>query len=436
MGAALSKTVLQSADRGPLLAALGGFAGKPASQWLGAGTPGSNGNLPNVWSRVSALPASALIKAVAAAGPNHCLDAWSFIARALASLLAGDQHAARHFAYYVQLRAALSILASLGIGCFNKTNLIVDQAGTIHRLDPGAPVGLGTHDIVWTALKAWADEPKTAKQFLTLLRLQGSTLADCIGAIWPGYSPEAVAGKLIYAWTLDLRRAREDQALRNQSSYSPHAFNQLVAAPKEYLRFVQHIWRMCEPTTGGSFDKLDRHLLRGSLWLNQSIVEPGLNRGDGAIRNRYSNLPAQVQTIATVQFLTGKDEPSDPDVIVRAKSRAAPSSALAMISRGLLLARVATGFTYSNFIDAGLSPNGSDLRPWVDAVAIDRGFWNPASPVTDLGDLWLDVDEALANLSTSTTTPPACRFDWAVQSPNGLSTISEAERIGIWSLCG
>lgn len=434
----LSLPVLKMADRTHVVAALTKFANKPASAWLATTAPGANGELPR-WSKVNAYPAAEVIDALAAAGPNHCLDAWSFLARALAALLAGDQHAARHFAYYTQLRAALSILASVGVGVFDRTNFVITSAGGVLRVDPGSSAkadGLGTHEIVWSALNAWAQEKTLASKFLEIMRLQGVTIGDALNAIWPSYSPETIAGRLMRIWTLDLARARDDQTLRNQSSYSPHALNPISVAPKDYLKFVAHIWDMCEPTTAGSFNKLDRYLLRESMWENQKLIEKGINRADGALSARFDKLPSEIQTLVTQSFLLGKSEPAPPLVITLARKRELPSSALSMVSRGFLLVRLATGFTYANFVDAGIDPSGGALRAWVDVVGIDRGFWNPATPIAELGDLWKEVQDALEDLAGATATPPGCRFDWAAQSPNGLCTISEAERVGLWSLCG
>ncbi|MFZ2031639.1 MAG: hypothetical protein WAU68_15105 [Vitreimonas sp.] len=432
-----SLSVLQTADRAHVVASLAAFAHKPASGWLAPGSPGAGGNLPKRWDRVKAMPADEIVRALAAAGPNHCIDAWSFLARALSALLAGDQHAARHFAYYMQLRAALSILASVGVGIFNKTNFVVTATGAIDRLDPGASAhaeGIGTHEIVWTALKEWSNDPSLAKQFLTLMRLQGSPIAECLDAIWPGYSPEAVAGKLVRIWTLDLARASNEQRARNQSSYAPQALMQIPVTTKDYLKLVAHIWDMCEPTAPGSFNQLDRHLLRESLWANQGIAEPSLSRLDGAMSSRLDYLPSQVKFIADDNFLLGKSEPSLPDIITYARQTSLPSSALAMIARGVLLTRVATGFTCANFTDAGIDLSGGALRPWLDPIGVDRGYWNPAAPQAEFANLWTEVEEALEHLAEATKTQPLCRFDWSSQSPNGLSTISEAERIGLWSL--
>ena len=77
--------VLSIADRGHVLGALASFANKAPDQWCPAGHPASDGQLPD-WRTLPSVPASQAIQAVAAAGPNHCIDGWSYSSRALSAL--------------------------------------------------------------------------------------------------------------------------------------------------------------------------------------------------------------------------------------------------------------------------------------------------------------------------------------------------------------
>src|SRR4051812_31586529 len=51
---------------------------------------------------------------VAASAPLHALDGWAYVARSLDAAFMGDPDAARHLAYYAELRAALALLAAAG----------------------------------------------------------------------------------------------------------------------------------------------------------------------------------------------------------------------------------------------------------------------------------------------------------------------------------
>lgn len=296
---ALDVSVLATADRGHVLNALASFANKSSSQWFPAGHPASQGQLPR-WQKLNSFPAVQAIEAVAASGPNHCIDGWSYASRGLAALLAGDGHSARHLAYYAQLRAGLSILSNLGVGIFNRTNFVVTALGTITRLDthpprkPNAP-GMGTHDIVWEALKEWTLGTQTSRLFLEMVKIGTASLKECLDAIWPGSSATGAASTLIEAWGVDLKRGKDEHKNRNISSYSPQAMNPLGAIAPDGLRFVKGFWDLFEPTSGTSFDNLDRYLLRSLLLKQHRTITNNSSYSTGAITSRYHELPPMLE---------------------------------------------------------------------------------------------------------------------------------------------
>src|ERR1700685_1183046 len=53
---------------------------------------------------------------IAASCILHCSDGWSYLGKAIMSLLRGDPHRCRHLAYYAELRAVMSLVATEGIG--------------------------------------------------------------------------------------------------------------------------------------------------------------------------------------------------------------------------------------------------------------------------------------------------------------------------------
>lgn len=431
MKASINSNALSQADRGPVLAVLAGYKDKPVDDWLPQNHPAKNGFLPRRWDQVSLIANNHLVEAVAAAAPNHCVDGWAYISRAISALLAGDLHAARHLAYYGQLRAGLSILGHLGVGIFNGINFAVKADGTVARLDVRGC--LGTHSAVWMALKAWVSAPELAKQFLDLIKIGNASLTECLDAIWPSTSKTAVAGQLIAAWGLDLMRGESEHVARNMSSYNPQAFDSLPDNPLERMEFVESIWSCFEPTSLTKFDGLDRSLLRALLWQQHRLLDAG-PIGEGAIAKRFEYLPEGVRRMAPLSFVTGETDPADPLILFHARKQTEPALPVEMIARGLLLLRAATAFTTTNFQDAGVSVDRGELRPWIDQVAVRRGYWEGNSPLDNPVDLWLDVEDALQDLAKSKEPAPTSLSAWMKRSPVGLPTISEAERIGVWSL--
>jgi hypothetical protein len=441
---AIRNGVLAAADRGHLLGALAPFANQPIDQWCPAGHPAHNGQLPP-WTRWNAIAPAQAIQGLAASIPNHCIDGWSYASRSLSAVLAGDGHAARHLAYYAQLRAGLCILANLGVGIFNRTNFVVTAAGAIERLDEPPQgrrgrvradgPGMGTHDVVWEALKGWSAEVQTSRALLDLLKIRGSSLRECLDAVWPGIPATAAATSLIEAWGLDLKRGKDEHSYRNISSYSPQAMNPLAPAIPGTLNFVREFWAMFEPTSGASFDQLDRFMLRALLLKQHRIVTGDQNYAAGAIANRYGELPPAIRALAPVEFLTNTQQPRSPGFLQLANATTRPAQPTEMLARAFLLLRTATALTHTSLVEAGVSCAAGDMRAWLDPIAAARGFWPPAQPLSDPIDLWLDVELALLEFDESIDPEPTSLNDWMARTVKGLPTIYEAERIGVWSLC-
>jgi hypothetical protein len=171
------------------------------------------------------------------------------------------------------------------------------------------------------------------------------------------------------------------------------------------------------------------------FWKQHELVSQ-LPREQGALGTRYSFLPPQIATIASQGFLVGTIEPGAPTLLTLARAKTSPASPTEMIARALLLLRTATALTYTNLVSAGVNCANGELRPWLDQLAIDRGYWKPGAALANTTDLFADVELALMDLDYSQPNDPATLYDWLCHAQKGLPTITEAERIGLWSLSG
>ncbi|WP_162559758.1 hypothetical protein [Methylobacterium radiodurans] len=434
----ISTVVLHQADRRFFLAALATFAGKNRTQWLGAGHSASNGQLPKTWTQVAQLPAQQVIDVLAASAPNHCIDAWSYVSRAVSSLLSGDGHACRHLAYYAQLRAGMCILANVGVGIFNRINFVVDATGAVQRLDPvpggGNRGGIGTHEVVWDALNAWGTGVVTAQYFADAIKIRGVSLRDLLLIVWPGISIQNVASDIIQSWGLDLQRGKTDHSERNVSSYAQHALNPVNPPTNNVVTYVSETWKVLEPTSASAYDALDRYLLRALLQNHHRRVSGDTNYAAGPIGQRYAQLPQNLMSLVARDFLDGTVADPDPQVVRLALSNSSPAGPIEMLSRAILLVRAASGFTHTSFADAGINISAGAMRPWINQWAEERGFWSPSRPLVDPIDLWADIEIALLDLEQSINPPPNSMSDWIKKTQNGLPTIAEVERAGVWSL--
>jgi hypothetical protein len=293
---------------------------------------------------------------------------------------------------------------------------------------------LGTHDVVWEALKTWASEVPTSRALLDLLKFRGSSLRECLDAIWPGIPATGAATSLIEAWGLDLKRGKDEHVYRNISSYSPQAMNPLAPSIPGALNFVRDFWAMFEPTSGASFDQLDRFMLRSLLLKQHRTVLNDQNYATGAIAARYEELPSAIRTLASVEFLTNAQEPRRPSFLQLANATTRPAQPTEMLARAFLLLRAGTALTNNSLVEAGISCATGDMRPWIDPIAAARGFWPPTQPLSDPIDLWVDVELALLEFDESIVPEPTSLNDWMARTVKGLPTIYEAERIGVWSL--
>lgn len=428
----IDAAIVASADHGQLFASMSRMRGSAPAGWL----PGAGfSNFPRDWPALHRCRREEIIDCVAISAPLHCVDGWGYASRSISSLLSGDLHAARHLAYYAQLRAAMSILANLGIGIFNQLNFVIDGAGSIRRLDSNPTrhtnTGLGTHKAVWDILGTWSNSTLAAK-FLDLVRLKGTSLDQCLNAIWPGYSATSVVAPLIEGWGLDLRRGSIDHISRNVSSYEPHATNSLNCSISQSVDFITKLWRVLEPSGAGGFDNLDRYLLRNMLWRQHRVVAPGVPVERGAIDSGYENLPGVIRGLAPKDFLLGRAQSHDHDLIVKAKARGQNAKPTEMLARAAILLRVATAFSHTNLASAGVSFAAGDLRPWLDALAVERGFWSAATPLEEPLDLWADISAALDGID-AVAPKPVELHSWQPALRPASAIVTQAERVGVWS---
>lgn len=78
----------------------------------------------------------------------HCTDGWTFLSRALKSLISGDVPSAMFFIYYSELRALMSLFSTNGIAVLNNKHYYFKNDGNAYLNKDG-----GTHDFVQKFLK-------------------------------------------------------------------------------------------------------------------------------------------------------------------------------------------------------------------------------------------------------------------------------------------
>ncbi|MCY3772551.1 MAG: hypothetical protein OXG98_11105 [Gemmatimonadetes bacterium] len=378
---------------------------------------------------------------IAASITLHANDGWSYLGRAIGCLLTGDTHRALHLAYYAELRAAMSLLAGFGIGIFDHQHFIVAQANSTAKLH----TRLGTHRMVWLALEEWAKLPSSGKIFAELVRPEGYDLDEWF-QLHGGASKLAPQARAWFLqWGMDLRLASKDRYARNESSYRPDGVPiTWQADPTLCLNFVRDMWTLLEPSSTSSFEQIDRHIFRLSIerYFRGLTGKPNAT-GDPAfvalVGKTVSRLGLPHSAEKRIKdFLCRKVSAADP-LVFRYSSHlpgTPETDALAVVSRAVLLLRLATGSAHR--LLQRTSINAKDLAFWWQSLGENRGIWPPGTPPAEPYDLWADVKESLDAVAQieEKSRPPLDSFSSiATGLAPQLTVLASHERVGIWGLC-
>lgn len=378
-----------------------------------------------------------LIAYVAASAPTHAIDGWSFLGRAVAGALRGDAYSAVHFAYYAELRAAMSLLASQGIGIFSNRHPVVRSNATTaliprseFRSIPNANPQLrwvGTHAIAWPLLRHWSSLQRSGSILSEIVRPKEIPLSqwlDACGAI----TPTRELGRLwLEAWGIDLSFFEDDRGARNLTSYRPSEFRRPMSGPiPDVLEFVEQLWSLFEPSPNARFPVLERLLLRRAL----RAASVG-NLSANAIGNL--GFPT-AESESLVAFLNSPDEPRP---LILAEQRSAiedADSQLEIISRAALLLYFASGATRRLLKDADYS---SDiLEFWWRRHGLRHGLWETLEKVEDPFDAWADVNSRLEDSRTwrAGAALGISLRDCRLNVPICIDQFGAFELVAIWSL--
>lgn len=413
---ATDKAMLAHADPNVVINALSRFRSQVCPPWLPATHPYSDGALPRGQAAFAAVSGTDMLEVIAVRGPLHAIDGWSYLGRAFSSLLSGQAHAARHLSYYAELRAALSILASSGIGVFNRRNAVVDAVGAVHIMSD-----LRTHDMAWLALAEWSAGSSSMERLIKPIRLAGASLLDSFREFFPAQVSTA-AGQLMVGWGFDLQQGTVDRDQRNWSSYQPTALGPILTTPAEDAAFLKMFWNACRPNGV----ELERHLLRILLETearshNQEVYE---------YPHSYERLQESAKVIVPFDFLTRVNEPADHRFLAHLADRSLPAPPYAMMCRAGLLLKLATGMAEENLRAAGVQP-AYHFDIWWREFGSNHGLWSPGLPPTTTADLWDDIDVALKE---SASAPTGHRHEWVSALAGNAMRICETERAALWGL--
>jgi hypothetical protein len=420
------------------------------NRWLGANNRYCQDVIDQL--RIDVAPGGAfthhqLASYIAASSVIHCMDGWSYAARAVEAELSGDTSAARHLAYYAELRAAMSVLAAQGIGAFKNVHIILKTDGQCAPLAAG-----GAHEFVWDALQHWAQQSTAADLVLRVIRPGGVELWRWLDHFSPAAGSNfrtILAKEWLLEWGLDLQQFAGDRDARNDSSYRPTTIGKRAGPSLDTsLDFIEHLWQAHEPSLSNPFRSIDRYLLRRSLTSFFRASDPQ-HRHPRRARADFGRLlkpvfhaimPAptngDLSELQWRQFLTFRSPFGENLIFTEAEKRDAVSSPvhhIQVIARAVILLRVATGAVRLNLKNLP-SQDVSLLAFWWRSIGETRGLWEGSTPPTQFTDLWIDIDSALSTLQSWRSAGGTTKKALLANAPDAVRTLSSCERVAMWGL--
>lgn len=366
----------------------------------------------------------------------HCSDGWSFLSNAVNALLNGDMGTAVHLAYYAELRAVMSFLASEGIGVFDNNHFWFDNSGSCHLLK-----GPRTHDMVWLAVDSWARVPMSRNRLLDLFTIEGRTFVDWLTAtpIIGTMTVSALASEWLQAWSIDLKVIAKDQHLRNEVSYRPQgivSLHQDVDFNDTLTRLVDY-WKACEPSFAGMLGLLDLHLLRRALEQVYKARTGGslpLSRGYASfIDNTLTNL-AIPHNQHLRDFLLRRQSRTDHPLLAEARKKSKVLRPLSVIARAILILRVASA-AVANLIQQN-SIDRHEMDFWWSGLGMSAGLWEPDAKPERMSDLWEDIDITIDSIDDWLESPAQAHniFQTRQNLSLDLWKLTQFQRAGLWAI--
>jgi hypothetical protein len=432
---------LKREDVGKTLASLTQFMTN--ATWLGLNNRYSKDTIKTISAEVeigTIVSPSQLSELIAASCLLHCSDGWSYLGRAICALLRGDPHRARHLAYYAELRAASSLLATEAVGVFHTEHFAITGPKKAAELGTRK----GTHTFAWDCLEFWSAQPSSANLFSQIIRPYGLSLESWCSPLGGASTFAPHARDWFKQWGMDLRIFHDDHRVRNVSSYEPDGLPQIWTLDGySVINFVKDLWEALEPSPTCSFDTIDQHILRISLEKHFTAVT---GKQAAKARPRFRKFVAPVvehQGLSEainkrwLQFMNREAGPRDLDIFKF--SQKLPDdmafSAFAVMSRAALLLRAASGSTSRLFLEANHAIES--YKFWWEKFGLARGLWQGKKDASELQDLYLDIRESLtdiASFQTRHSKSDQTFFRLGEDVSKAVITLGSCERIALWGM--
>lgn len=381
---------------------------------------------------------------IAASSVLHCIDGWGYLGRSIEAGLKGDSDVSRHLGYYAELRAAMSILATEGIGIFGNFNFVVKQNRLCEQVN-----GSGTHIFTWDVLEYWASTNMATDLLFKIIKPGGIPLSEWLDQFSMGSGFRSIIAKQwLFQWGIDIKRLALDRDARNIASYNPTSLaSSRALSIDNTLQMVNEFWNAYEPLEFFRFHKSDRFLLKNSLEQYFKSLHPNRRSHRQArriyerqIRNMLHGLsPGDLTSEDWANYLINDRPKNSMTILDEAKGEAGPTNSnhhKHVIARAALLLRLATG-SCEEHIKTVPGFDRDHLRFWWTTVGEDRCLWHDGKDPDEFTDLWADIRDAIEDISSWLQSPPSREtsyYNMWKEIPSAAGLLGSTERIGLWGL--
>lgn len=325
---------------------------------------------------ISLTPPIEPTKQLAAEQVVHLMDGWRYGASAIAALLRNSPNEAIHFAYYAELRAAMSLYSGSGIRLEQRDNYYVDNTGTKfpQHAKKNEERQLHTHTIAWDLWNKWITRPDAQDLVLDGIRLAPSVSLRELAPVLALFNTSRTIG----TWGYDLiSQPKADRSERNNASYKArYASETLTKMEERDLNIVLTLCRMLLPAQSGLTNSLafDTALIQ---YLALATIESKVpdNETNRLIRveeekvkfiNQLSSNTGQPKEFINELFTIV--DPAIIDVFKLAAEKA--SAPYNVLCRAIFMLRLASLSVEKNIHNASTSAVSDWLINWLDYSGI------------------------------------------------------------------
>jgi hypothetical protein len=382
---------------------------------------------------------------VAASTLSHLLDGWGYLSQAVNAFINGNKGVAIHLAYYAELRAVMSLLASEGVGVFDRKHIGLKESKSYaifnlrkRRNETGRGRSIGTHVFAWEAFEKWCrSDVKPSYDLLRIFRVKGYTFSDLL----PGFHPRAtqlvsstIAKSWLKKWAFDVKRYINDRELRNFVSYRPQTMSEFGSNLdfKSAIKNIYSLLHVLSPTASNPFDYLDKLLLKAlfdELYQRSEISSRGAL--EDLISDSFTHIGATFD--ATTQRILLSDIPINESHLIFSEASKFELEPLPVISRASLLLRISTGCTSILLEDARIDK--SELNFIWGNYGFNNGFWETAKPVSEFYKLWSEIEGEYTDLSSNLDEiSGSSSFSIREELDEDINRLSQFNRAALWGI--